>query len=311
MFPVSPQVFYRVQLRSIGWQKLQLQASLQAGHVLPNQCAAVSPQAVPDYQQLAFDMAQQVFEKLNYLRPPNRSGKQTKVKMPPTHPGNSRKPFPVEMILQHRGLPTGSPRPIAIGPFRYPAFIDKHYGLPPRGSVFFNVGQRLRFQWRIFSSSFSKACDLGRWQLQPNCRRILQTWATWKRTPLISSISFPTLAAVHRLVLYPSSSGPFFRRCSSFLKSRAQSFDFRPARPAFLSPVRPASFRVSHHRLTDCRLTLSSLAMAAWLSPFSYSRAASIRRFSNASKSLLTPRGFPMQQRLSYLIGNVTIFYNA
>src|SRR2546425_690790 len=57
VLPVRPQVLDRVQFRSVGRQKLQPQAPALLAHEVPHHSAAVTPQAIPDDQQLAGQMA--------------------------------------------------------------------------------------------------------------------------------------------------------------------------------------------------------------------------------------------------------------
>jgi hypothetical protein len=50
-------------------------------------------------------------------------------------------------------------------------FVDEH-DRPAFFPGFLISGQRFRFHCRIFSSFRSSARPTGRWQLQPNCRRM-------------------------------------------------------------------------------------------------------------------------------------------
>jgi hypothetical protein len=307
MLPIPPQIFNRIQFRGVGWKKFQLQTSTQSADEISDQPTAMDFQSIPYHHDLPGDMPQEVLQKDHDLRSSDGPRKQSKIEMPPADSSNGREPFPIEMILQHRRLPLGSPGSIMIGPFTQTALIHKDYGLAPDSGVFLKVGQRRRFQFRMAASSRSKAWELGRWQLHPSCRNIFQTWPTWKRIPLISWIKSVTRPVVQRLVLYPKASGPCWSLSCKTINSAEVSLGFLPARPAFFNPVRPASSSDWHQRLTDCRLTPSFLAIAAWVSPFLYIRAACIRLFSNATKSLLTPRGFPMGRILSQVTRNVTI----
>jgi hypothetical protein len=68
MFPITPDVFHRIEFRGIGRQVVQRQAAPLAGDKLPDQVAAMSLGALPDYQQSARQMTQQVREKVHHLR---------------------------------------------------------------------------------------------------------------------------------------------------------------------------------------------------------------------------------------------------
>lgn len=134
--------------------------------------------AIPDYQQSARQMTQQVREKVHHLRGADGLSVKPKIKVPPGDAGDGREHLPIEMILQHRGLSARRPSPYPMGSFAQPAFVDEDDGAPLAERFFLSRGQRTRFQYRIASSSRSSARPVGRWQLQPSWRRMRQTWAS-------------------------------------------------------------------------------------------------------------------------------------
>ena len=81
-------------------------------------------QSVPDDQQLAGNVAQQVLQKLDDLRAADRPRKQAEVEIPPRHSRHRRQHLPVEVIvrrgkaLDFRGCNsrpgTGSLHPVTI-----------------------------------------------------------------------------------------------------------------------------------------------------------------------------------------------------
>jgi hypothetical protein len=83
---------------------------------LPGGAATMTRQPVPDDQQLAGSMAQQVRKELDDLRTADRPGKQAEVEVPPRHPRHRRQHLPVEVILQHRRLSPGRPGAAAVRP---------------------------------------------------------------------------------------------------------------------------------------------------------------------------------------------------
>src|SRR5438552_2196821 len=91
------------------------------------------------------------------------------------------------------------------------AFVDEDDGTPFFLGFFLISGQRRCFQRRILSSSRSSARPTGRWQLHPSCRRIRQACEGWYLTPHSCSIKWATRHEVHKLVSYPSASGPRFK----------------------------------------------------------------------------------------------------
>src|ERR1700686_4281739 len=135
----------------------------------------MTAQAVPNDQPLARQMAHQMAEEFDHLRTFDGAGKAPKVKVPPRPPCHCRQSFPVEVVLQHRGLSPRSTGAAAMGPFAEPAFVDENYDPALIFGLFFNSGQRSFFQrWMAFSSR-SRARPVGLWQLQPSRRRIFHT----------------------------------------------------------------------------------------------------------------------------------------
>lgn len=254
-------------------------------------------------------MTLQMSEELNHLGTSNATGMQLEVKIPPSDSGHGRKRFPIKRVLQHRGLSSRRPRPTAVRSLAESALINEHYRAPFALGFFLSSGQRLLFQRAIATSSLCKALPVGRWQLQPSRPNSHQTWPTVNRTPQFCSIRSATRLNVHRFVSYPSACGPRFKARSIPLSSTWLSRGLRPALPVFFSPARPDSATCLAHRLTDCRWTPSCRATSAWCTPCLNSANARKRRCSNASKSLLTPAGFPMQEIVPQSHENVTIFY--
>ena len=251
MLPISPQVLHRIKLWRIGWKKLKLQPIVLPKDKVLDQPAAMTSKPIPDHQDLAPNMAQQVPQKLDHLGTSNRPWKQTEVKIIPGHASHSRELLPIEMVLQNRSLPPRRPCPTNMRLLAQTAFVDKHYGSAFPLGFFLSLGQRFFFHHWIFASSRSKALFAGLWQLQPNCCKIRQTWAGWYFTPHCCSINSPTRAVVHSSVSYPNACGPRVSLCSTRFRSASLSKGFRPARPAFLSPFTPEVLSVFSQRLTD------------------------------------------------------------
>src|SRR6266851_3988995 len=200
VFPVAPEVLHRVEFRSVSGQALQFEPGLLAGDPVLDQAAAVSGQAVPDDQQPAREMGQEMSKKLDHLGTANGSRKEPEVETPPGYPGHRREQLPVEMILQHWGLSARRPRAAAVGSLAQSALVDEDDGLARPAGFFLSWGQRYFFQRWMASSSRSSARPAGRWQLQPNCPSRRQTCAGWSRTPHCCSISRATRGAVHSAV---------------------------------------------------------------------------------------------------------------
>jgi hypothetical protein len=248
-------------------------------------------------------------EKLNYLGASNTARIQPKVKIPPRNSGHGRKRLPVKRVLQHRGLPSRRPSPATVRPLAESALINEHYGATLPLGFFLSLGQRFFFQRSMAVSSLCSARPVGRWQLQPSLPNTHQTCPGWYFTPQRCSISSATRSSVHSSVSYPSAWGPRLSSRSIRLKSAPLSRDLRPARPAFFRPARPCFSICWAHRFTDWRWAPTCRATSASFNPCFRSAWARNRRCSNASKSLLTPRAFPMQCIIAENASDVTIFY--
>ena len=176
---------------------------------------------------------------------------------------------------------------------------------------FFSSGQRWRFQRRMAASSRSRARPAGRWQLQPNWRSNHQTCRGENWTPHWCAIKSRTRRAVHNSVAYPKAPGPRLSACSIRPRCSSVKRGLRPGREARSNPWRPWASTSRAQRLTDWRCAPTWRATSAWLTPRDSSRAARSRRRSRPTKSLLTPRGFPMPERVTQKSGIVTILYHS
>ena len=174
LLPVGPQIFDWVQFRSVGGQKLDPNPPTLLPDEVPNCAAAVRCQSVPNDQQLPGYVAEQMGEEQDHLRRTNGARKETEVKVLPGDPCHSRKRLPVEVVLQHRRLCFGRPGAAAVRPLAQSALVDEDDGTAFLAGFFLISGQCFCFHSRIRSSSRSSARPVGRWQLQPNCRKMRQ-----------------------------------------------------------------------------------------------------------------------------------------
>ena len=143
-------------------------------HELPDRPAAMRGQSVPDDQQLARKMTQQMREKLDDLRAADGSWKQPEIEVPPSDSRHHRKCLPREVVLQHRCLSFRCPGACAVRALAQSAFVGEDDGTPFFSGFFLIPGQRFRFHARMLVSSRSRARPTGRWQLHPSRRRIRQ-----------------------------------------------------------------------------------------------------------------------------------------
>lgn len=127
-----------------------------------NHLAPVGAKAIPDDQESAGNMAQEMTEKENDLRTSNRARKQAKIEIPPGHSGNGGERFPTEMILENGGLAPGSPGSATVGSLAQPTFVDEDDRAFLAPGFFLRAGHRDFFHRAMASSSRSIARPVGR-----------------------------------------------------------------------------------------------------------------------------------------------------
>jgi len=309
-FPVTPDVFDGIEFGSVGRQVLEREAPVLSRDKVPDHSATVLTQAIPDDQDASGDLAQQTTQEVHDLGTANRAGVQPEVELPPGHAGDRGQDFPVEVILKDRGLAFGRPCSATMGLQTQSALVDEDDRLAFAFGVFFRAGQRVFFHQRIASSLRSSARPVGRWQVQPSCRRMRHTWLGWYRTPHSTSINSATRPDVHSPLSKPKASAP---RCSPRSTRRKSAAVSRGGRPIFFArrrERRPPSSSCRAQRLTDWRWTPTCRATSDWLRPLRNRLTAFIRRCSSASKFLRTPAGFPIAASIRRTERLVTMLYN-
>jgi len=172
---VGPDVLHWVQFRRVGWQILHLQSASLIADELLRDPTAVGRKAVPNQQNAAIDVAEQVFEELDDLLGFDGLFEDLKVEVPERDAGDDRQGFPVEVELEDRGLSSRSPRASPMRPLAQAAFVYEDDRSALLVSFFLISGQRLCFQSAIKASFLSNARPTGCCTLQFNCRRTRQT----------------------------------------------------------------------------------------------------------------------------------------
>ena len=175
LLAISPDVFHRVEFRSIGWQALQMDIAVLLSYVFLYQAASVGRQTIPHDSQSAANVLLEMFQKFDHLRSLDAAGEESEVEIPDRDACDGRKTLPVEGILQNRGLAAWGPGSDPMRPLAQAAFVHKYYRSALLERFFLISGQRIRFHCRIAGSSRCVARPTGRWQLQPKERKILQT----------------------------------------------------------------------------------------------------------------------------------------
>jgi hypothetical protein len=82
MLAVGPDVLHRVQFRRVGRQVLRFQTAFLVLDKLPGDQAAVGREPIPNQQDVAIDVAEQVFEELDDLFGLDGLFEDLKVKVP-------------------------------------------------------------------------------------------------------------------------------------------------------------------------------------------------------------------------------------
>jgi hypothetical protein len=179
-----PDSLVRIELRCIRGKALQMEA-LTARAELPNEQAAVRIATVPQHEDVAAQVAEQLAQEVPCLQLPDIVGVQLEVETQTPPAGRHRDPrnrgnavSPIEM-MDGRSLADGSP---GAGDGRCQLesrFVDEdEVGTQPSG-VFFTAGQSRRRKRRISSWLRSRAFFCGFWWLQPSECRSLPTWSRW------------------------------------------------------------------------------------------------------------------------------------
>src|SRR6201987_454431 len=149
MLPVTPDVLYRIELGGIARQPFEHQPALLGTDEVAYQPRPMRWQAVPDHQQPAPQLTQQMAEEVNHLGRADGGRVQPEVKVRPSDAGSGRQLLPIEVILHHRGLPARRPGSYPMRPFAQSAFVDEDDRAPLAEGFLLIGGPRDFFQWRM------------------------------------------------------------------------------------------------------------------------------------------------------------------
>lgn len=166
-FEMSPHILHRIEFGRIGRQSFDDNPSSSGSHVVLDQTTAMNRCAIPDDQQFARHMPFEMTEKLDRLGALDAAGVDLEIEAPESQPPDDRKAFPIERLVQQRGLSAWRPGACPRGAGAQSTFVDEDDGSPLLTGLFFKAGQTTRFQRRIAFSSRSTARRSGRWQLNP------------------------------------------------------------------------------------------------------------------------------------------------
>jgi hypothetical protein len=145
MFPMPPQILHWIQFRGIGGKIFDDDLAMEFTNKVPHQPAAVSRESIPDDQQPAGQVSEQVAKKLQHLFGTDGSFEDLKVEVPPGHSRRHRNSLPIEVILQDRCLAAGSPGTTTMWPLAQSAFVDEDDRAAFILGFFLRAGQRSVF----------------------------------------------------------------------------------------------------------------------------------------------------------------------
>ncbi len=138
LFPVRPEVFDRVELRSIGREEFKLNLAVLGVNPCAHQTAGMDLQTIPDYEQLAADQVPpQVSEEVEDLGGTDAALDQLEVDVPEGDTSDGRELVPGETVLQDWGVTSGRPGSHAVRPFTDPGLVYEDDGSALPGAVFF------------------------------------------------------------------------------------------------------------------------------------------------------------------------------
>ena len=156
-------------------QVLHGQSTLLVMDELLRNSAAVGRQPVPNQQEVAGDVAEQVLEELDDLFGLDGVFEDLKVEVPQGYASDDRQRLPVEMELKHGRLPARCPGAPPVGPLAQTTFVDEDDRPALLLGFFLISGQRRCCQSSIRASFRSNARPTGCCTLHRNCLKMRQT----------------------------------------------------------------------------------------------------------------------------------------
>src|SRR5580765_674861 len=272
----GPQVFDRVEIGRVARQQRHLDDSPGGVEELAHDAAFVLGGAVPDDEQLSFELRAQGFEELHDLRALDGAVVQPEQEVRARQAGHGRDVLPVEVELYDRRAASGRPGAYPGGPLRQTRFVDEDDQAPLGGTLFLSAGQVLRFHASTADSSRSMARRSGFCELKPMAPRRRQTCTSLKRTPYARSMSSRTRLSVHNSVPKPWDMAPCSnaaRNASSCLPSSCAGRPVAIERKASMPPSSSRAF----HVYAVCRAAPTDLAASAGVLPANINRPARTR----------------------------------
>src|SRR5919106_1879110 len=139
-----------------------------------------------------------MLEEFNHLLGADAFLKHLKIEIPDSQAGDDGERLPIKVELQHRRLAAWCPGPAPVGTLTQSAFVEEDDRAAFCLRFFLRAGQRFFFQSSIRASFRSSARPTGCCMLQPNWRRMRQTWPRWYSTWKFFSLKWATRSQVHK-----------------------------------------------------------------------------------------------------------------
>jgi len=168
---LGPDTLVRIEFRSVRWKRFEMQTAMASAEGA-NGIAFVDAAVVPDHNDLAAKVPEQVTKELTDFRLRDVLGMKPEVQTQPLavgaygHGGDDGNPMAQLMMAKNRGLTARSPSFPHGRDQQEPRFVNEDkVGTQPR-SVFFIRGHWRRFHCSMASSSRSDARFSGFWYVQ-------------------------------------------------------------------------------------------------------------------------------------------------
>jgi hypothetical protein len=176
---IAPDPFVGVEFGGVGWEVLEDQSMMVLADEPFDRHRLVRVDVVPDQDDAAPDVAEQMTKEDEDLRGGDGPGADQDVELPlPADAGDGGELRPAEAVPQDRSPSHRGPGANPGGDEAEAALVSEdERGFQPAG-FFLIRGQSCRIQRRTVSSLRSNARPVGLWHDQPHCRSSFGTWLT-------------------------------------------------------------------------------------------------------------------------------------
>ena len=132
----GPQIFDRIEVGRVGWQKDNLDIPIQTVEVVAHKVAVVRPGSVPDHQQGLLEMGLERFEEIDKLFLLDAAFVKPEQTVGARQAGDDRDVSPIEVKLDDGSLSLGCPSTHTRGRSLMPDSSTKTISLPSRWAFF-------------------------------------------------------------------------------------------------------------------------------------------------------------------------------